>query len=143
MTAPSSDRRANICAAVNRVDVIQISPDLARCLVQWLGSYAKLAQSRNGCLPDGLEDAAYALAESCAGTGDLRQREDSALGDAEILGLGDGAVIDANTAAEMLGISTSGVTYLCRNGRLDAQKRAGRWFPTLAAVQERTMNRSA
>lgn len=143
MTA-ASDFREAISAAVSRVDVVQISPGVARRLVDWLGEFADFKRRCNGCPPIGLIEVQQALAEACADASDsLCLREDFTPGDAEILALGHDAVIDTETAADMLGITPSGVTYLCRQGRLDAQKRAGRWFPTIAAVQERTANRSA
>jgi hypothetical protein len=137
-----SDRAANLAGAVQRVDAVAISADFARVLVFWLGNYAKLARQTKGCAPDGLEDAQYVLAEACAPGGDSRLREDSTPGHAEILALGHDAVVDAETAAQMLGLKADTVRLMCRKGQLEAQKRAGRWFPTIAAVQQRSSQRS-
>jgi hypothetical protein len=71
--------------AVRRVDVVQISPDLARVIVYGLGKYADLASHRNGCPPDGLAEVQYAMAEAAARSDDSRQREQERLTAAEIL----------------------------------------------------------
>jgi excisionase family DNA binding protein len=45
-------------------------------------------------------------------------------------------VVDTTIAARVLGISGSGITWLCRNGRLQATRVGGRWFIEAASLQD-------
>lgn len=38
------------------------------------------------------------------------------------------SMVDTSTAAQILGLTNSGVTWLCRNGRLTAARVGGRWL---------------
>lgn len=55
--------RAALCAEVARVDVVQVSADLARVVAHWLGEFAALAKRVRGCAPEGLAPVQLALAE--------------------------------------------------------------------------------
>ncbi|WP_157118288.1 helix-turn-helix domain-containing protein [Mycobacterium sherrisii] len=55
---------AAIRAAVARVDVVQLAPDLARVIAHWLSQYAALAARRSGCRPGGVVEMGLALAEA-------------------------------------------------------------------------------
>jgi hypothetical protein len=114
-TTASSDPRARISAAVSRVDAIQIDPNLGRLLVHWLGNYAKLAQARYGCLPEGLSDATYALAEACAGDSHAASPE-------AILAPVVSELVDTKTAAAVLGVKPTTVRYHYKNGTLAGRK---------------------
>lgn|GEM_PF-5643725 len=60
--APDDARRAALAAAVRRVDVVQIAPDLARVLAHWLGEFVELATRRYGCAPDGVAGVQHEVA---------------------------------------------------------------------------------
>jgi len=114
-TASSDDRRAKIGAAVRRVDAIQLSPDVGRLLVHWLGQHAEWATQRYGCAPDGLEAVAYALAEACAA--------DSHGASANtILAPVVSELIDTQAAAAVLGVETTTVRWHYKKGNLAGQK---------------------
>ncbi|MCA2249023.1 helix-turn-helix domain-containing protein [Mycobacterium intracellulare] len=48
----------------------------------------------------------------------------------------EGSVIDTTTAADVLGITRDGVTWLCRNGTLRATLRGRRWFVEVASLHD-------
>jgi hypothetical protein len=127
--------------AIRRVDVVQIDVNLGRAIVFWLGRYAELAEQRYGCRPENLTEVQQALAEECARGGDSRQRELEAAGVVDVLAFDGQAVIDTATAAELLGITPSGVTFKCREGQLAAVKRGRQWWPYMAAVQQEVLQR--
>jgi hypothetical protein len=114
-TTPASARRANISAAVSRVDVIQISPDVGRLLVHLLGKLAEYETRRNGCPPDGLEDIQYALAEACAS--DSHGASIEAIPAHVVSDL-----IDTQAAAAVLGVETTTVRWHYKKGNLAGQK---------------------
>jgi hypothetical protein len=116
-TIASADaRRANISAAVSRVDAIQISPDLARTIVFLLGNYAKLARRANGCTPDWLEDIQYALAEACASDSHGASPE-------AILAVGvPQSLVDTKAAAKLLGVKETTIRYHFAKGNLRGTK---------------------
>lgn len=51
------------------------------------------------------------------------------------------AITDTKTVANMLDITTDGVRWLCRNGRLEAELVAGRWLIGLASVYDYQLHR--
>jgi hypothetical protein len=46
----------------------------------------------------------------------------------------EAGVVDTTTAARLLGITPGGVAWLCRNGRLAADRIGGRWLIASAAL---------
>jgi hypothetical protein len=113
--ATAAQQSAAIAAAVQQLDCIGISRDLARVLVHWLGRHAELCAQRNGCVPEGLEAVQYALAEACGGS---RMHEDSV---AASVGAGEWnreTLLDTAAAAKLLGLDATTVTLHCRAGRL-------------------------
>jgi hypothetical protein len=114
-TTPASDaRRANISAAVSRVDAIQISPDIARLLVHLLGKLAQYETRRNGCPPDGLEDIQYALAEAVAGSHGASVEAIPAHVVSEL--------VSVAAAAAALGVEPTTVRYHYAKGNLQGTK---------------------
>lgn len=107
--------RANITAAVRRVDTIQIDPDLVRIVVHWLGQYADLATQRHGCPPEGLTEVQYTLAEACAASKNSRQHQLEHLAATQPLTSGYDSECDTSEAAALLGITASGVRYHCEH----------------------------
>ncbi|MFP1155542.1 helix-turn-helix domain-containing protein [Mycobacterium sherrisii] len=134
VVAGGQDRQIAIAAAVQRVDAVQISPDVARAIHFWLGQYIKLTSARYGCPPDGVAEVQYALAETLAA--DSRQREQITADCAELLALDHEAVETVKSAARRLGREECTVRWMCRNGSLAAVKRGQQWFPKTAAVDE-------
>lgn len=116
-TTAADDRRAKISAAVRRVDVIQIDADMGRMLLCWLGSYAKLVEQRNGCLPDGLADAIYALAEACAARTDSHGASVDAVLPQLVSNL-----VTVQAAADLLGVRPTTVRYHYKTGSLSGTK---------------------
>jgi hypothetical protein len=116
-TPPASDLRERISAAVNRVDVIQIDADLGRMFLHWLGGYAKLAQARYGCLPEGLADATYALAEAVADHGDSHRASFEAIPAPLVSDL-----VEVRHAAAVLGVKPTTVRWHYRSGNLSGRK---------------------
>jgi hypothetical protein len=117
MKLASSDQRERIGAAVQRVDVIQIDADLARMFLHWLGGYAKLAQARYGCLPEGLADAQYALAEACAARNGSHGTSFDAIPALEVSDL-----VEVRTAADVLGVKPTTVRWHYKTGNLAGRK---------------------
>jgi hypothetical protein len=115
-TIASDDRRARIGAAVRRVDAIQLSPDVGRLLVHWLGQHAEWAVQRYGCAPDGLEAVAYALAEACAA--------DSHGASLDPIPAFDVAqsLVEVKHAASVLNIKPTTVRWHYKNGTLAGRK---------------------
>jgi hypothetical protein len=139
----NSDMRAKIEAAVHRVDVVQLSPDVARLVVFWLGQYAEISQARYGCAPEGLIEAQHAIAEVVTATGgDSRRREETAASSADLLALAQEPVLDVKDAAHMLDLKPDTIRLMCRQGTLGAKKVAGRWFPMAGAVQQELHQRA-
>jgi hypothetical protein len=111
----AGEQRSVIAAAVQRVDGVLVSPDLARVIVHWLGRLSDSCTRENGCAPQGLVEVQAALAEAYAGS---RTREDSAI---SVLGAGESkreALLDTTAAARLLGIDATTVSLHCRAGRL-------------------------
>lgn len=127
--------RANIAAAVQRVDVIQVSVDAGHLLVHWLGQLADIGRHRNGCAPIGLIEVQQALAEAVAGGGDSRQREPEGLAAAEILGLNRDTEITTAEAAAQLGLPADSVRWHCRRGNLDSRKVGRQHMVTVASIE--------
>jgi hypothetical protein len=115
--AHRSDARERIAAAVHRVDTIQISPDVGRLIVHWLGGYAKLAQARYGCLPEGLADATYALAEACAAHIDSQRASIEAIPALEMSEL-----VTVKAAAAAIGVKETTVRWHYKRGNLAGRK---------------------
>jgi hypothetical protein len=119
----SSARRSAISDAVRRVNVVQLDPELVRVVVHWLGRYSDLTTQRFGCLPDGLADVQYALAEACADDSgeDSRLRElSAAVGHRVLLSEHEHDVrVDTAAAAAQLAIPVDSVRWHCRRGNLD------------------------
>ena len=133
------DAREKISAAVQRVDAIQISPDLARVIVHWLGRLSYSLTRENGCAPEALVAVQSALAEAYAGS---CMHEDSV---AAALGAGGWSretVLDTAAAAELLGIDATAVTFHCRAGRL-GQKVGRDWVIQLGELEAFRRERSA
>jgi Helix-turn-helix domain len=126
--------RPQLSAAVQRVEGVLVSAEAARVIVFLLGNYAKLAESRNGCVPDGLREVQGALAEAVAAGS--RGRDGERVAAPAVLPLSHD-VIELEQAAEVLGMKADSVRNLCRRGGLDAQKRRGRWFVSASAVAQR------
>jgi Helix-turn-helix domain len=122
MRVLTGDAREKISAAVQRVDAIQISPDLARVLVHWLGRLAEVLARQNSCAPEALVAVQHALAEAyAAGSGDSRHASRESIGAYDLLALGHDFV-DTEAAADMLGLKADTVRWHCRNGNLESQK---------------------
>lgn len=138
----SDSMRAKVGAAVQRVDGIQISVEVGRLLVHWLGQFADIVTQRNGCAPVGLVEVQHVLAEAVAGHGDSRSRESEGLVAPELLALSEEPVVGVEEAARMLGLKPDSVRLMCRQGTMSAKKVAGRWFPTTTAVQEQLRRRA-
>jgi hypothetical protein len=116
-TTPASDARKAISEAVRRVDAVQIDVNLGRLLVHWLSGYAKLAEARYGCTPEGLSEAMYALAEACAARGDSQPASPEA-----ILAPVVSELVDTKKAASVLGIAATTVRYHYKQGTLAGRK---------------------
>jgi hypothetical protein len=129
-------RGPDLAGAVRRLDVVAIDPDLARALVFWLGKYADLATQRNGCVPAGLAEVQYAIAEAAVGVGDSRQREESLAAIAETVVLGHDAYVDTATAAAALGCTADTVRWHCRKGNLVSKKSGRQTMVTVASVED-------
>lgn len=110
-TTATSDLRQRISAAVQRVDAVQISSDVGRLLVHWLGQHAKWATQRYGCAPEGLEDVQYALAEAVARGSDSHGASMDATLPVEMSGL-----VEVKAAAAAIGVKET--TVLRQPGRL-------------------------
>jgi hypothetical protein len=130
------DPASAIRAAVERVDRIQMTTDLGRMLVHWLGNYAELARQRYGCTPQGLIETQHAIAEAVVG--DSRQREVKRSALQELLLSGHGSDVDTARAADLLGITADSVRWHCRKGNL-VFHRVGRQMMISAASIENLM----
>ncbi len=133
----SSAHRSAISDAVRLPRGPELSWDLIRANIHWLGNYRDMTIQRYGCPPDGLIEALAVLAEAYAAGSDSRPRETEPTAPPKILVLGQDAVIDLEEAAQMLELKPDSVRDLCRRGVLAAHKRRNRWFPVNAAVLER------
>jgi len=134
--------RSKISAAVQRVDAVQLSADVGRLVVHWLGQLAETAVQRNGCAPDGLVEVQHAIAEAIATGGDSRRRESEPAVSPELLALAQEPVIELEDAAQMLVLKPDTVRGMCRDEILAAKKVGGRWFPLAAAVQQELRRRA-
>lgn len=115
---PADDRRAKIAASVRRLDGIEISRDLALHLVYWLGKYADLAQQRNGCPPEGIEDAQYALAEACAAADNSHRASIEAIPALSV----SQSLVTVKDAAAVLGVKPTTVRWHFGRGNLAGRK---------------------
>jgi hypothetical protein len=134
--------RANIAAAVQRVDVIQVSVDAGHLLVHWLGQLADIGRQRNGCAPIGLVEVQHAIAEAVAAGCDSRRRESEGLVAPEVLALNEEPVMNLKDAAWMLELKPDSVRLMCRQGTLKAKKVGHSWFPTVTAVHQEVGRRA-
>jgi Helix-turn-helix domain len=126
----------SIRAAVQRVDAIQISPDLARVIVHWLGQLAKVCERQNGCAPGELVAVQKALAEAYAGGGNWRQSESERLAEREFLISGhDETYVGTAEAAAWLGITANGVRWLCGQGHLESKKLGRQVMVTTSSIE--------
>jgi Helix-turn-helix domain len=133
----TGDAREKISAAVQRVDAIQISPDLARLLVHWLGQLAKVKERTNGCASGELVAAQNALAEACFAAGYWRESESERAAAAEILISGhEDMHVSTAEAAAALGITANGVRWLCGQGRLSGRKVGRQVMVTASSVED-------
>jgi excisionase family DNA binding protein len=129
-----ADSGSAISAAVERVDRIQITTDMGRMLVHWLGNYAELALQRYGCTPQGLIETQHAIAEAVVG--DSRQREAKCAAVHELLSSRHGSDVDTARAAELLGIEADTIRWHIREGNLHAHKVGRQWMVTVASIEE-------
>lgn len=119
---------------MQRIEGVALSDDDAAELVAALDALERLAAAHGARLSPRLVDlrrGLSALAETRASA-----RADARIGVAEVadaLTVDMGAV-DTATAARALGITSDGVRYLCRSGRLPAYRRAGRWWINAAEL---------
>jgi hypothetical protein len=113
----SSDLRERISAAVQRVDAVQITPDVGRLLVHWLGQHAEWAKQRYGCAPEGLEDVQYALAEAVARGIDSHGASMDATLPVEMSGL-----VEVKAAAAAIGVKETTVRWHYKRGNLSGRK---------------------
>lgn len=116
-TPASSDLRERISAAIQRVDSVQISADVGRLLVHWLGQHAEWAKQRYGCAPDGIEDVQYALAEAVAGGVDSHRASIEAIPAPLVSDL-----VEVRHAAAVLGVKPTTVRWHYRSGNLSGRK---------------------
>jgi Helix-turn-helix domain len=133
----SGEQRSVIAAAVQRVDGVLVSTDLARVLVHWLGQLAKAQQRNNGCASSELVAAQNALAEACFAAGHCAQRESERAAAAEILISGhEDMHVSTAEAAAALGITANGVRWLCGQGRLSGRKVGRQVMVTASSVED-------
>jgi DNA-binding CsgD family transcriptional regulator len=143
-----------IAAAIQRVDGLLISTDMARLIMHGLSGYATLAAQRNGCAPDWVAKVQYALAEPLAESlrqrepltcESSRQREVLSSAEAEILPFGYDEITTAEAAAT-LGISPDAVRWHCRKGNLESRKVGRQLMVTTTSIEnykQRKARRSA
>lgn len=122
----ADDIQAKIDAAVRPVTAIELHPDLARCIIHWLGRYIEFTrQPGQPGVPVMLMETQKALADAVAAIDNSRQRElDRSLTPETIISGHDRRVGTDEAAAE-LGISADAVRWHCRKGNLDG-RRVGR-----------------
>jgi hypothetical protein len=112
----------NLAGAVQRVNGVVISRDLAIVLVHYLGRLAELLARQNGCAPDALVSVQRALAEACAGAGDdSRHASSESIGGPDLLAF-EHDFVDTQTAAALLRIKPDTVRWHCKNGALERRK---------------------
>jgi Helix-turn-helix domain len=130
--AGSAVHASAISDAVRRVDVVQISPDVARYLVHCLGRLADDLVRQNGCAPEALVAVQHALAEACA---DSRTREGDVISALTVPDSDRDVLMDTKEAAAVLGIRPTTVTLHCRSGLL-GQKVGREWVIRLDELKE-------
>lgn len=127
----TSEARGGVASHVHRAHGMLISVELARIIVHWLGSYARMAIDRNGCPPDGLTDVQRAIGEAIIDSRPREEIPDSrgtripfiAGSDTE----GQRPTYDADAAAAVLGIRPTTVRWHLAHGNLHGRKVRGRW----------------
>ena len=135
------DRYPKIFAAVHST-AIPIEADLVRYLVHWLGDYIRIkAQPGQSGVPEGVVAAQLALAEAHATASDcLRQAQSESLIPND--SLNSGYELSTAEAAAALGISASGVRYLCANGTLESRKVGRPVMVTASSVENYKAHRA-
>ncbi|AAS05079.1 helix-turn-helix domain-containing protein [Mycobacterium avium] len=120
-----------------RVSEIEITPDLARCLVHWLGDYIRLKQQPGQPgVPEGLVAAQTALAEAYAAvTHSPRSERDRPIGAGFVFSAHD-AWVGTAEAAEMLGIKAGSVGWLCRESHLEHRKVGRQYMISTASIED-------
>lgn len=129
------ERYPEIFAAV-RAKSISVDLNLVRCIVYWLGDYARLKQQpgQSGT-PEGVVAAQAALAEAHAAVSDSRRDEADRAMAAEFVLSGHDTCVGTDEAAAALGISADGVRWHCRKGNLESRKVGRQLMITTASIE--------
>ncbi|WP_406813976.1 helix-turn-helix domain-containing protein [Mycobacterium sp. M23085] len=137
----ADDIQASVRSAVRPVNTIQIHPDLARCIVRWLGKHIEFTrQPGHPGVPALLIETQKALAEAVAAIDDSRQREQERLATAEIVISGYDACVGTAEASAELGISADAVRWHIRRGNL-ASRKVGRQLMVTTSSLDRLKDR--
>jgi hypothetical protein len=133
----TTDPAAAISAAVQRLDGVMITADLARLLVHHLNKYAELATARSGCAPLGVVETQHALARVIAGSSDLDSRmraAEHAAADVVSSLVCEDRLMDIKAAAAVIGMDDTTVRRHCDRGRL-GQKIGRDWVIRSSEVE--------
>lgn len=121
---------------------VMISQDAAIELVAALDQLDRLAAPKSMRLSARLAAIRREL-QTCVSRVDTRADTSPNHVAAQAIAQFECSVVDTTTAAEVLGITRDGVTWLCRNGSLQASRNGGRWFVTLASLHDYRAARAA
>lgn len=117
---------------------VMVSPEVAADLIAALDRLAALITPRGGLLSPRL----IAIRERFTRAITRVDASAEVAAAQDVLVFERDAITDTTTAAQVLGISEDGVRWLCRTGRLDADRMGRQWAIGIASLEEHKTRRA-
>ena len=137
--ARASAPREFVLASVQRSSVITVSEDAAEVMMRIIDQFVGVVRTTkmNGLIGDEVFQLRAQLAKCVATRENARVDTNTRISyDPRVLAVDRNAVMDTDTAARRLNMTADTVRWHCRKQHLQREKVGGRWWISVASVDE-------